>query len=417
MNILKAGSLTAVATLARLVSGFLVMKMVAVFAGPTGVAQLGQFMSLIALLVVFAGGGIAPGVIKYIAEFRNDQHRTTQLLRGAFSFTLVASLLMCFLVLVFSEKITVLLLSDIKYRSLIVILAFSQFFVAMHNLFVAIINGMMDVKRLAAVHVCGAVVGVAAPAILGYYLGVYGVLLAYIGSQSFLMVISFLFYRKSPYFSWLPFKFSLDRGSIHRLARFSVMTLTSALLAPVVQIVVRQILADKFTWEEVGYWQAVSKVSEAYLLFVTMAISVYYLPRLSAIDSKVEFKKEILNGYKVLLPITIIMSLFVYFFRDLITRLLFSEGFEGALYLYFPQLVGDMLKIASFVLSYIMLAKAMTRVFFFSELFFSSMYVGWVYVLTSMFGLIGSMYAFVVNYCIYLVFNIVVAKLYIGRMK
>lgn len=393
------------------------MKMVAVFAGPTGVAQLGQFMSLVALLVVFAGGGIAPGVIKYIAEFRNDQNRTTQLLRGAFSFTLVASFLMCFLVLVFSEKITVLLLGDIQYRSLIVILAFAQFFVAMHNLFVAIINGMMDVKRLAAVHVCGAVVGVAAPAILGYYFGVYGVLLAYIGSQSFLMVISFLFYRKSPYFSWLPFKFLLDRDSIHRLARFSVMTLTSALLAPVVQIVVRQILADKFTWEEVGYWQAVSKVSEAYLLFVTMAISVYYLPRLSAIDSKVEFKKEILNGYKVLLPITIVMSLFVYFFRDLITRLLFSEGFEGALYLYFPQLVGDMLKIASFVLSYIMLAKAMTRVFLFSELFFSSMYLGWVYVLTSMFGLVGSMYAFVVNYFIYLIFNVVVAKLYIGRMK
>jgi len=70
LNILRTGLLTSVATVARLLSGFLVMKFVAVLAGPEGVAQLGQFMSLTALLVVFSGGGVGAGVVKYVAEYR-----------------------------------------------------------------------------------------------------------------------------------------------------------------------------------------------------------------------------------------------------------------------------------------------------------------------------------------------------------
>ena len=61
------------------------MKLVAVLAGPEGVAQLGQFMSLTALLVVFAGGGVGPGVVKYLAEYREqDTHVKVLLNSGNF---------------------------------------------------------------------------------------------------------------------------------------------------------------------------------------------------------------------------------------------------------------------------------------------------------------------------------------------
>ena len=119
LNILKTGLLSAVATFARLLSGFLVMKLVAVMAGPAGVAQLGQFMSLTALLVVFAGGGIAPGVVKYVAEFNQQSADLKVLLNGALSFTLIASIVMCTGVLLLNTEITIWLLGDIQYRPLI----------------------------------------------------------------------------------------------------------------------------------------------------------------------------------------------------------------------------------------------------------------------------------------------------------
>ena len=416
MNLLKTGFLTAIATFARLLSAFLVMKLVAVLAGPEGVAQLGQFMSLTALLVVFAGGGVGPGVVKYLAQFRDDAQSVQALISSALTFTLVSSLLMCVLVLVFSTDISIWLLGGEEYKSLIVVLAVAQICVAFHNLIIAIINGMMDVKRLALVHVLGAVIGVVLPSVLGYFYKLYGVLLAFVLAQGLLLFVSFGCYARSKYFNSSFLRPSVDRQMLSRLASFSLMTLTSALLAPIVQIVVRNMLAEQFSWEQVGYWQAVSKVSEAYLLFISMAISVYYLPKLSSVHDRRGFTREIVMGYTVLMPIVLVSAAFVFILRGPITEVLFSDEFEGALYLYAPQLVGDVVKIASFVLSYIMLAKSMTKTFFLSELFFSCLYVVLVSVMSATFGLVGAMYAFIVNYCIYLVFTAVVAKIYIKGM-
>ncbi len=409
--------LTSIATVARLLSGFLVMKFVAILAGPEGVAQLGQFMSLTALLVVLSGGGVGAGVVKYLAEYREKNLPLQNLLNSAFCFSLVSSLVMCLAVLAFSADITIWLLGDLRYKSLIVVLAFAQTFVAVHNLIIAIVNGMMDVKRLAAIHVGGAALGVLAPLVLGYYFQLYGVLLAFLLAQASLLFVSFTFYRKSSYFSWSYFRLKWDVDMVKKLSHYALMTLTSALLAPLVQIAVRNILADKFSWEQVGYWQAVSKVSEAYLLFITMAITVYYLPKLSAIVERKLLVAEIRSAYQYLIPAVVVSALGIYLFRDFITQLLFSGEFSNALYLYAPQLIGDVIKIMSFILSFIMLAKAMTKLFVFSEVFFSLTYVAWTYMLTDYFGLIGAMYAFIVNYAIYFLFCFVVARRFIVSIK
>ena len=378
---------------------------------------MGQFMSLTALLVVFAGGGVGPGVVKYLAEYREQDTHVKVLLNSAFCFSLVSSLIMCVAVLCLSEQITTWLLGDLRYQSLIVVLAFAQIFVALHNLIIAIVNGMMDVKRLACIHVGGAVVGVLAPLLLGYFYQLFGVLLAFLIAQASLLIISFTLYYKSSYFNSSYFKPALNREMLKKLSYYSLMTLTSALLAPLLQILVRNILADRFTWEQVGYWQAVSKVSEAYLLFVTMAISIYYLPKLSSITEKKPFVDEIKTAYMYLIPVVSALALGIYCFRDLITWILFSDEFTGSLYLYAPQLIGDVIKVASFILSFIMLAKAMTKTFLLSEIFFGATYVAWVYFLTPTFGLIGAMYAFVVNYLLYFIFTALVAARFIRGMK
>jgi polysaccharide transporter, PST family len=416
MGIVRVGMLTAVAAAARLLSGFVIIKLVAIFSGPEGVAKLGQFMSLMALLVVFAGGGIGPGIVKYVSEYREDPEKLRRLLNAGAFFTLLASCFMGIAVLYFSRSITIGLLGDIHYISLIWVLAFAQISVAFHNLIVAIINGMMDIRRLAIIHVAGAIIGLIITALLGFYFKLYGVLLAFILGQAVLVFISFFLFRRNINFNWQFFRPQFDLKNIKLLSRFALMTLTSALLAPLVQIIVRNYLASEFSWTETGYWQSVSKVSEAYLLFITMAINVYYLPKLSVITDRRKFKEELVSAYRYLMPVVIFSALSIYFLRDYVTAILFTKDFSQANYLYAPQLVGDVIKIASFILSYIMLAKALTMLFFLSELAFSAMYIGWVWFLTSHFGLIGAMYAFIINYVFYFIFTIIVAKRFIKDM-
>jgi PST family polysaccharide transporter len=416
MNIVRASFYSAMATAARLVAGLVVIKLVAWFAGPEGVGKLGQFMSLMSLLAVLAGGGISAGIVKYVAEYRHDAQRLSRLLAAALWYALCASCLMGCVALLLSKQMAVWLLGDLHYESLIRVLAVAQLGIAMVNYMLAVINGFMDVRRLAFIQVLGSAFSIIMVVWLSRWLHLYGALLALVVSQVLWLLVGLPTWWRSPYFQRSMLRMNFDREMTLRLAAFSVMTITSALLPPLINIAVRNHLAVQFGWEQVGYWQAVSKVSEAYLLFLTTAINIYYLPKLASTHDRTSLVLELRNAYRYLLPAVVGLAVLLYVLRDWVTRFLFSADFTSANALYGPQLVGDVIKVASFILSYIMLAKAMTRLFVISECVFAVSYLALVYVFTAHFGLIGAMYAFAVNYLFYLVFNVWVARRYLGRL-
>jgi PST family polysaccharide transporter len=416
MNLVRTGVYSSIATAARLLAGLVVIKLVAWFAGPEGVGKLGQFMSLMSLLAVFAGGGISAGIVKYVAEYRHDAQRLSRLLAAALWYALCASCLMGAMALLLSRPIAQWLLGDPRYENLIRILAIAQLGIALVNYMLAVINGFMDVRRLALIQVLGSVLSVAMVVGLSRWLHLYGALLALVVSQLLLLIVGVPVWWRSPYFRPGMLRIRFDGEMTRRLAAFSVMTLTSALLPPLINIAVRNHLAGQFGWQQVGYWQAVSKVSDAYLLFLTTAINIYYLPKLASLHERASLVSELRQAYRYLMPAVIVLAVAVYLLRDALTGLLFSADFASANMLYGPQLIGDVIKIASFMLSYLMLAKAMTRLFVVSECVFALSYLALVYMFTERFGLIGAMYAFAANYLLYLAFNIVVARRYLGAL-
>ncbi|HZX69443.1 MAG TPA: O-antigen translocase [Rhodanobacter sp.] len=416
MNIVRTGFYTAIATAARLLAGLVVIKLVAWFAGPEGVGKLGQFMSLMSLLAVLAGGGISAAVVKYVAEYRDDQERLSRLLSAALWYAFCASCLIGGVALLFSRELALWLLGDAQYAGLIRVLAVAQLGIALLNYLLAVINGFMDVRRLAFIQVLGSVVGIVMMVWLSRWLHLYGALLALVLSQLLWLVVGLPAWWRSSYFRRSMLRMRYDREMTLRLATFSVMTISSALLPPLVNIAVRDHLALQFGWEQVGYWQAVSKVSDAYLLFLTTAINIYYLPKLASTHTREALMVELRTAYRYILPAVLVLAATVYLLRGWVTWLLFTPDFVAANALYGPQLLGDVIKIASFVLSYLMLAKAMTRLFVLSECVFAGTYLLLVYLFTAHFGLVGAMYAFAVNYLLYLAFNVVVARRYLGGL-
>ncbi len=414
MNIVRAGAWSALGTAARLGAALVVVKLVAWLAGPVGVGRLGQFMSLMSLLAVFAGGGIHAGVVKYVAQYRHDPARLSRLLSSALAYAIAASCLMGCLALLFSRPLAEALLGDAGYEGLIRVLAMALVGIALVNYLLAVINGFMDVRRLALIQVAGSLLSVALALGLAHAWGVYGALLALVLGQLLWLVVGLPAWWRSPYFDPSMLRARFDARMTRRLAAFSAMSLTSALLPPLVNIAVRDHLAASFGWDQVGYWQAVTRVSDAYLLFVTSAINVYYLPRLAGTTDPAAIGHELRQAWRWLMPAVVAMALAIYVLRDIVTRLLFSGDFAAANDLYAPQLCGDVIKIAAFVMSYLMLAKAMTRLYVVSECAFALSYLVLVHVGAARFGLVGAMYAFVVNYLAYLAFNAVVVRRYLA---
>jgi O-antigen/teichoic acid export membrane protein len=173
-------------------------------------------------------------------------------------------------------------------------------------------------------------------------------------------------------------------------------------------ILVRDHIATALSINQAGYWQAMCYISTVYLTIVTTSLSVYYLPRLAATSDRQALRAELVNGYQIIMPIVVAAALMLYFMRERVVHILFSDDFFPMLVLFRWMLIGDVVKLASWLLAYLMVAKAMTRAFIVTEIAFSFNFVLLAMILIGKYGLEGVAYAYVANYAIYW---IAVAKL------
>ena len=83
MTLFKTSFWTGLSTLIRLISQFIVVKVLAVYVGPVGFALMGQFQNLITMGLTFSGNMIQTGVVKYVSEFRENEAVKAKLLSTA----------------------------------------------------------------------------------------------------------------------------------------------------------------------------------------------------------------------------------------------------------------------------------------------------------------------------------------------
>src|SRR5690606_8528428 len=112
-------------------------------------------------------------------------------------------------------------------------------------------------------------------------------------------------------------------------------------------------------------------------------------------------KKEVYLGYKFLFPLAVAGGLVIFVLRDLIINVFFSPSFAPMQRLFFWQMMGDALKIGSWILAYLMLSKAMTKLYISTEIIFTLSLIALTYVCTQLFGFEGVSIAHLINYGMY----------------
>ena len=137
------------------------------------------------------------------------------------------------------------------------------------------------------------------------------------------------------------------------------------------------------------------------MLFMS-TLSVYFLPRYSELKNIFLIKKELLSGYILLLPAFMLVCSLIYVFIDPITRLLFTDDFglikEPLLF----QLLGDIFKVSSWLISYLMFSKGMVKTFVVLEVTFALSFCVFTTIFVDIFGFSGVAIAHLCNYVIYL---------------
>lgn len=401
MNLLKTSLLNGVAVLIKTATMFILNKILAVYVGPAGYAAIGQFQNFIQMVTTFAGSAINTAVIKYTAEYHENEHQQISVWRAAGSLVLIFSFIFSLIIIIFQKKLSLYIFQTTAYQSVFAWFAAFLVLFNLNALFLAILNGKKEIVKLVVANIVGSVLSLLVTSTLAIQYHLYGALIALSIYQSLAFFVTlFLCYKAS----WFNISYLFGKIEPHiakKFAAFALMALVSAVCVPLSQMVIRSYLSQEFGLNYAGYWEAMIRLSAAYLMLVTTTLGVYYLPRLAELTHLDEIKKEVYLGYKFIFPLAVVGGLCVYVMRDWIITLLFSHAFMPMRDLFLWQMIGDSLKIGSWILAYLMLAKAMTKLFVTTEILFALSSVGLTYLFSKLFGFEGVSIAHLVNYALY----------------
>ncbi|MEQ5821813.1 O-antigen translocase [Halomonas sp. SCS19] len=378
-----------------------VNKAVSVAIGPSGVAIIGQFQNVIQISMTVAQGGVNTGVTKYIAEYNKSDSDIRFFICAAFYISLFCTMLVSLALIFFSGYISEYILNDDTFSYVFVLFGGTIFLYVGNQLFLSIYNGLKEINSFVFINIVQSVFSLFYTTTLVFLYGVDGALISLVTNQSIVFLIALYHSRNHGFLRLSALSNGVRFVDFKRLLKYSVMTITTAIVVPVSHIFVRNHIAAVVGNDEAGYWQAIWYISMMYLMVVTTTLSIYYLPRLSELVEKKDVRKELFLGYKVLIPIVSFGALAIYMMRDFIILLLFSDQFLPMRTLFAWQLMGDVVKIAGWLLAYIMLAKAMMKLFVVTEVLFSVLFVILSYTFLDIYGLVGVTYAFFTNYLIY----------------
>ena len=404
MTLIKTSLLNGIAVVIKMLTLLGINKVLAIYVGPAGFAALGQFQNAVQMITTFASGAINTGVTKYTAEFHDDETKQHNVWRTAGTIALSGSLLTSVVIAIFNQPLAVWFLKDENYGGVFLWFSATLVLFTFNTLLLAILNGKKEIGRYVLANIAGSIFALVVTTVMAIRFGLYGALVALAVYQSLAFFVTFLLCYRAPWFKISYLWGGIDRQTTLNLCKFTAMALTAATCAPLSQILVRNHLGETLGWAAAGYWEAIWRMSAAYLMLITTTLSVYYLPRFSELKEPSKIKREILHCYWVILPFSVVCGLIIYLLRDVIITLLFTVEFSPMRELFAWQMVGDTFKIGSWVLAYLMLGKAMYKLFIVAEIIFSASFVVLTWFFTNKIGLEGVVVAYASNYFFYWIF-------------
>lgn len=402
-DIVKVFSLTSISTLVKMCTGLISVKIVASIIGPAGVALVGQLNNFSTIALSLATGGINSGITKYVAEYKSDSSKVKQYLATAFRITVVCSLLVGLVLLLLCKQLSSLIMMTPQYWYVFAIFGITITFYGLNNMLVSVVNGYKQFNKYVKVNIVSSIFGVAFTVALVLALGLPGALISAVTFQSLMIFVSVLMLRKLEWLrkDWLVGKFKRTIAS--QYFRYALMTLLSAFLVPISQMLLRGYVISEISITEAGWWEGMNRISNMYLMVITSSFSVYYLPRLSEISDRIELRHEIFKCYKVIVPLLLAGFTVIYFLRFFIVKLLFTHEFMPMTQLFIWQMAGDFFKICSWLLAFLMVAKSMTKAYISTEIIFTLSYILLGYTFIRLDGIVGLCQAYLTNYVLYLV--------------
>lgn len=386
--------MNSIAVMVSFVLGLFSSKIIAVFLGSSGMAIMGSFRNFTTMLKSMATLGINNSVVKLFVENKDDERELSVIYSTFFWLFLVLSTVIALLVLVFSATISEFIFFKNAYIFPIQLFALLLPLIVINAFWTAIYNGLKQFKRIVIIQIISTILVFVATSILIWKHQLTGGLLSLAIGEFLMVVVTFIYIKRDRSLFRFELQKILSKQHIKVIQKFSIMALLTAVIAPLTLILIRNTIVANYSLKEAGIWDATNRLSSFYMLFFSSGLSLYYMPKLASLSTEAEFKRELKEYFKWLVPLFTIMIFMVFVMKEFILKIAFTAEFDSVKNLLIWQLLGDLMRIMSLAFGFQIVVKTMMKRYFFIEIIFNLTYLLLSFYLIKIFAEEGALQAY-----------------------
>lgn len=416
-TILRSSAIMGSASVVNIVVGLVRMKVAAVLLGPAGIGLIGLLQNLMQTASTVSAVGFGSAGTRQIAEAAAGERdaNVATARRALFWGTLFLSVVGGALFFLMREQLATWLLGDIVHADDLGWLALGVVFTVAAGSQGALLQGLRRIGDVAKVQIVSAIFATIIGVAVLFAWGENGIVPFLIAAPLASFVVGHWFVAK---LERIPAGQSPLPSLIlqwRTLAGLGVAFMLSGLVASFGLLASRSVIQHQLGPDELGQFQASWAISMTYLGFVLSAMGADYYPRLTGtirdhgaatrlVNEQIEV--ALLLGGPALIAM---MAL-----APLVVRLLYSSEFAVAGDILRWQVMGDILKIASWPLGYVLLAAGAGKTYIASESIGIGVFVLGIWLAVPLLGITATGVSFVAMYAIYLPLVFWLARRHIG---
>jgi enterobacterial common antigen flippase len=402
-EILKSTALIGFSSLVNLSIGIVRTKAMAVWLGPAGFGLMGLYSSIADLAQSIAGMGINASGVRQIAEAvgAGDTERIARVAVVLRRTAIVFGALGAGLLIAFSRQVSMLTFGSDQHAIAVMLLSAAVFFSCLSSGQAALIQGMRRISDLVKMGLAGAASGVIVSIPLVYFLRGDGVVPSLIGGAATSLVASWWYSRKI-HIRTPSMTVSQIGNEATALLKLGFAFMASGLLMTGASYAIRVFILREVGFEAAGLYQCAWNLGGMYVGVILGSMGTDFYPRLTAAAKDNSTCNRLVNEQtqvSILLAgpgVTATLTL-----APLVIALFYSPKFQEAVEVLRWLCLGMALRVISWPMGFIIIAKGARNLFFWSEVAWTMVYVALAWLCVNAFGLNGAGIAFFGSYILH----------------
>lgn len=413
-QILKSSALIGGSTAVNMLFSIIRNKAMAVLLGTSGFGVLGLYVSIADLVRSVAGLGINTSGVRQIAEAigSGDTERVARTVTTLRRVALYSGAVGALLLVLLCRPVSKWTFGDYDHVGAVALLALVAFFLDISEAQKALVQGMRRIADLARMNILGALGGTVFSIAIVYFWKEQGLVPSLICVAAMSIVTSWWYARKikvaAARISW-----AQVYAEASELVKLGVVFMASGLATVGAAYLVRALVYRELGAHEAGLYSAAWGLAGMCISFILQAMGADFYPRLTAVVNNKEECNRLVNeqvevGFLMAGP-AILAALSL---APLGILLFYSQKFGGGVEILRWLCLGMFLRVLTWPMGFIIMAKGEKKIFFWSEILTNLGYVALVWGGIKVFGLVGTGMAFFVLY----VLNAGIVYLIVARL-